>query len=226
MENRKTQTRGDQTREALLAAALDTFGRDGFDAASTRCIADVAGVNQALIAYHFGGKQGLYLAVFESITEQASAQMQPLVESIDRRLADIRRSDPDHQRECVQHLDSLLSALIDLFGQPDAPAWVKLVMREQQDPTAAFDIFYGGAYSHMLAVLTRLVAVATGQPDEAEGPRLHALTLFGQILVFMVGRATASRLMGWDTLGRQELESVRRQVRLNLYAQFGGETTL
>ena len=155
MENRKTQTRGNQTREALLAAALDVFGRAGFDAASTRRIAAAAGVNQALIAYHFGGKQGLYLAVFESITEQASAQMQPLVESIDRRLADIHRSDPGHKQECVQHLDSLLSAIIDLFGEPDAPAWVRLVMREQQDPTEAFEIFYGGAYSHMPAFALR-----------------------------------------------------------------------
>ena len=40
-------SRGDQTREALVAAAMDIFGRDGFHAASTRAIARAAGANQA-----------------------------------------------------------------------------------------------------------------------------------------------------------------------------------
>ncbi|HET6470821.1 MAG TPA: TetR family transcriptional regulator, partial [Pseudomonadales bacterium] len=46
---RPSSTRGDQTREALIDAAIEIFGRDGFRAASTRSIADAAGVNQALI---------------------------------------------------------------------------------------------------------------------------------------------------------------------------------
>ncbi|MDE3176333.1 MAG: TetR family transcriptional regulator, partial [Pseudomonadota bacterium] len=51
--------RGDATRAALLAAALQVFGDKGFEAASTRQIAAAAGVNIAMIAYHFGGKEGL-----------------------------------------------------------------------------------------------------------------------------------------------------------------------
>ncbi|MBN9445309.1 MAG: TetR family transcriptional regulator, partial [Bosea sp.] len=47
------------TRQALIRAGLDLFGRNGFDATSTREIAQAAGVNSAGIAYHFGGKDGL-----------------------------------------------------------------------------------------------------------------------------------------------------------------------
>lgn len=49
----------DQTRERILTAALAEFGAKGYAGARTASIATRAGVNQQLIAYHFGGKQGL-----------------------------------------------------------------------------------------------------------------------------------------------------------------------
>ena len=38
--------RGDLTREKLLTASIDVFGRYGFDGATTRMLTDAAGVNQ------------------------------------------------------------------------------------------------------------------------------------------------------------------------------------
>ncbi|MFF4414280.1 TetR/AcrR family transcriptional regulator [Streptosporangium sp. NPDC001559] len=49
----------EETRERLLAAAVAEFGAKGYAGARTACIAARAGVNQQLISYHFGGKQGL-----------------------------------------------------------------------------------------------------------------------------------------------------------------------
>lgn len=44
----------DQTRAALLAGAVETLRTDGIAGLSARRLADRAGVNQALIFYHFG----------------------------------------------------------------------------------------------------------------------------------------------------------------------------
>ncbi len=49
-------------QERLLEAALDIFGRDGYEAATTRAIAKKAGVNIAAIPYYYNGKEGLYRA--------------------------------------------------------------------------------------------------------------------------------------------------------------------
>jgi AcrR family transcriptional regulator len=54
---------GDRTRAALLDAAMEEFAAKGFAGARVRDIAQRAGVGKDLIAYHFGGKDGLYLAV-------------------------------------------------------------------------------------------------------------------------------------------------------------------
>lgn len=57
------QVDADRTRAALLDAALEEFAAKGFAGARVRDIAQRAGVSKDLIAYHFGGKEGLYLAV-------------------------------------------------------------------------------------------------------------------------------------------------------------------
>ncbi|MDR1477470.1 MAG: TetR/AcrR family transcriptional regulator [Planctomycetaceae bacterium] len=49
-----------ETREVILKTACELFGQYGYDAVSTRMIADKAGVNLGGIHYHFGSKGGLY----------------------------------------------------------------------------------------------------------------------------------------------------------------------
>jgi AcrR family transcriptional regulator len=56
---------GRDTRQALLDAATRLFAQRGFDGTSVREIADEAGVNLAMVSYHFSGKEGLYAACIE-----------------------------------------------------------------------------------------------------------------------------------------------------------------
>jgi AcrR family transcriptional regulator len=53
------------SRAALLDAAGALFDERGFDAATVRDIGERAGVDAALIARYFGGKEGLYLATLQ-----------------------------------------------------------------------------------------------------------------------------------------------------------------
>lgn len=51
------------TRAAILAAARSVFARRGFEGTSNREVAEAAGVNNAMIYYHFKDKRELYRAV-------------------------------------------------------------------------------------------------------------------------------------------------------------------
>lgn len=57
-------------RERILEAADRIFGQVGFDAATTREIAEQAGVNKALIHYHFKSKQGLLQSLLDRYYER------------------------------------------------------------------------------------------------------------------------------------------------------------
>ena len=58
-----------QARHKLIEAGIVLFGRKGLEGTSIREIARLAGVNIAGIAYHFGGKDRLYLACAEHIAK-------------------------------------------------------------------------------------------------------------------------------------------------------------
>jgi AcrR family transcriptional regulator len=66
-ERRERERRDPEaTRRALLRAGAELFAERGFDGVSTEEVAGQAGVNKALISYHFRGKRGLYVAILES----------------------------------------------------------------------------------------------------------------------------------------------------------------
>jgi AcrR family transcriptional regulator len=77
------------TRSRLLAAATRQFAEKGFDGARTQAIADEAGVNKAMLYYHFQDKEHLYREMltghFQIIVGQVfPALMQPDQDARDR----------------------------------------------------------------------------------------------------------------------------------------------
>jgi TetR/AcrR family transcriptional regulator len=63
---------GAQTRAAILHAAVAIFSESGFRGARTDAIAEVAGVNKALLYYYFKSKAGLYAAILEDQLKEFS----------------------------------------------------------------------------------------------------------------------------------------------------------
>jgi TetR/AcrR family transcriptional regulator len=69
------------SRDALLAAATDEFALKGFDGASVDTIAARAGVNKAMIYYHFKSKQRLYLEILRGVFTSMGARTSAVVAS-------------------------------------------------------------------------------------------------------------------------------------------------
>jgi len=211
----KTPGRGELTKGALVSAAQEIFARDGFHAASVREITAKAGVNQALVSYHFGGKQGLYLACFQDIVAELIARTGPVAQEIDYLL---KRPDgevaPLAYREALLHLSDAMSILI---VDERSSKWFQLIVREQQNPTEAFEFIFESFMSPLLIQVTRLVGRLRPQCADEQN-RLLVLTLLGQLLVFRFARAAVLRQMDWESLGEEELEAVRAVIRNNIAA--------
>ena len=82
------------TREALLAAGTELFAERGYEGVPVWAIAQAAGVNKAMISYHFGGKRKLYLAI-------VNASFAEIVTTVER-LADSSRPAPELLRELAR----------------------------------------------------------------------------------------------------------------------------
>jgi AcrR family transcriptional regulator len=221
-----TATRGDSTREALVKAAIETFGRDGFAAASTRAISEAAGVNQALIGYHFGGKPGLYLAALKFIADSVTARMGPLVAAIETELGrgeGAITGEASAQRG-LELLQGLIAAFVQMLTSDESSSWARLILREQQDPSDGFDILYDGVMHRILGVTAQLIArVRQGDvtPDQC---KLTALTIMGQALVFRAARAAAMREMAWTRFTAVEIGEIQAELRRNVAAILQAES--
>ncbi|HXM85689.1 MAG TPA: TetR family transcriptional regulator, partial [Stellaceae bacterium] len=81
-----------ETRRRLIETAIAAFGELGFEGASTRLLAERAGVNLPAIQYHFGGKEGLYRAAVDHIAQYIEEQMTPVGARVRKTLAHKRIS--------------------------------------------------------------------------------------------------------------------------------------
>ena len=213
---------GPRTRDALIEAGIDIFGRDGYHAASSRALADAAGVNQALIGYHFGSKEGLYLAVFERVAERIGAQVTELATEVAAAIEEIEHAAGDRRETCLRYIEKLLGRHVRLMVRPEMQRLSQLVLREQLEPSKAFEIVYRGTTGRLVDMLSLLVAMAEGRDAADEEDRLRALMLLGQSLMFRAARAVVLCAMDWrEGIGEKETRQIERMIGAHVRAILG-----
>src|SRR3546814_11568024 len=77
--------------------------------------------------------------------------------------------------------------LLDRFAElilleEEAGRWARFIMREQADPTRAFEILYGSVMKRVLGLVAALVGRLTGSPADEESQTARALHLVGPVL--------------------------------------------
>src|SRR5947208_16190555 len=75
MPARTQEQRKADTRARLIAAAADLFARKGFHAVSAETVADAADRTTGALYSHFGGRDGLLLALVEQWLDEPAARI-------------------------------------------------------------------------------------------------------------------------------------------------------
>jgi len=203
-ETRSGYAKGEGTRRAILAAALAEFGEHGFANATTRRIAQAAGVTLPSLAYYFGNKEGVYLACATEIVDRYVRQM-ATISAVDLTGA-LARAD---SAACRDHLKQLLRHLVQLLaGSDDALTWTTFVARELREQGPAFTILYERLWEPGARLLARLIAGVRGATTVRDADTIDALLLISSLVAFYTGRVVSLRTLGWDKIGDNELEAL------------------
>jgi len=196
-------------QERLLETAIDHFGRFGFEGASTRHIAQASGTAMSSITYHFGGKQGLYLAAADHIAKCLSERHKPALEGLG---LDATADAAITAEQATERLLFMLDTLADTMLHPDSESWARFIVREQQEPTEAFERLYRGAMHMLLEGALRLMALV--RPDMTERElRAQAALFLGMTLVMRTARASVTRVLGVETISPDEAALLHAQLR-------------
>jgi len=91
------------TKQRLINAGIELFGKHGYSAVSTKQISEYSGINSALVSYHFGGKEKFYHAVIRGITDELidwfQSQEQANLDTASLSLAELR----EHLKFSLEH---------------------------------------------------------------------------------------------------------------------------
>ena len=191
----------------LLDIAVREFGAKGLDGASTRGIAAAAGTAMSSITYHYGGKEGLYLAAADHIAARMATEMGGSLDAG----RELGSDDPAAAREGIHRM---LSTFANKMAGEASGDWSLFIMREQMAPSAAFDRIYAGVMGQMLETLANLVCVASGSKD-SRAARIMTLTLFGQVLILRGSRAACLKLLDRSAIEPEDLTDIKARLRAN-----------
>jgi len=221
---RATQARGAATRRRLIETATLAFAELGYEGASTRLLAERAGVHLPAIPYHFGSKEGLYRAVVEDIAAFIAAQMAPVSKRVAATLA--RRQVP--RRDLVGLLVELLDVFVAMVfesqrrhGKAQTEARKLFIARAEIENVPALESLYDTMRKCVGEPCAGLIGRLTGKPPQDQATLLRMAALLGQVTVFC--NKPALRTLGWRDVTKARLRAVQTLAREQTRALYRGD---
>ncbi len=185
-------------KERILSAADELFGTVGFDAATTREIAEKSGVNKALIHYHFQSKQGLLTELLDRYYSKLGGK-----------LAKALTQDGDIKTRLLSLIDVYIEFLVENrnFG--------RIVQREAAGGAHMERIAGHMAPIFSMGIQTLKDVYPKTQQGEAAAEHL-LISFYGAIISYFTYGELISQLLGDDPMSDESI--VRRKQHLKWMA--------
>ncbi|MBI4526314.1 MAG: CerR family C-terminal domain-containing protein [Deltaproteobacteria bacterium] len=181
------------TAKRLLEAAGEIFAEYGYRAATVRQICEKAGANVAAVNYHFGDKEGLYMAVLRFVPD-AHTEKYPLHGGLN----------PDATAE--QKLRAYVQSLLGRIFDEGRPGWhTKIIAREMNEPTRSLDTLLEEFARPLHQELASIVRDLLGSRATDEGVRLCTLSVISQCVYYHHARSVIRRLYPEQRFGPEDI---------------------
>jgi TetR/AcrR family transcriptional regulator len=199
--------RSSETRARILESALREFSSLGMAGARMDQIATAAGVNKALLYYHFDSKENLYAAALEMIAGRVRDQSMSVFlmkVSAGERLI----------RSALAHFDRILAQgeFQSLMQQE--------MMRMHQGEASAMSIVVKRVFAPLQAMQQSMVreGIASGELIDADWMQIHLSTLGANVFYFLAAPVWRL-LMDFEPFAPEVLVARRRAM-----VEFLGQT--
>ena len=188
------------TEERLLEAAGEIFAEYGYRATTVRHICEKAKANVAAVNYHFGDKDGLYLAVLRRLNKLHN-EKNPTNPGLGPKAAPEKK------------LRAFIGAMMHRMLDENSPDWqMKLMAREMIEPTHALDAMVEESVRPLQHELEAIVREFLGAEARDEVVRLSTLSVASQCVFYHHCRAIISRLFPDRDYGSQHIDTLVEHI--------------
>lgn len=183
--------RGQRTRERLIEEGMRLFAQKGFDAVSTRELAQASDANVAAIHFHFKGKAGLYEAVIADVAGRLAALYAGAV----AQLAPPGNDPAEAARATISQM------IVSLLSSRRSRWMTLLLQREFINPTGGFVSIFETALRPVLEAMAACVEAMSGRPRGRLDNKTLAFSLFVLVSAFSRNRTLFLHWTGRDDYG-------------------------
>jgi AcrR family transcriptional regulator len=166
------------SKERIFQAAAAEFAERGFDAAGVDRIAERAGVNKAMLYYHFGNKLDLYVEVTRDMFRAIGARARALA---------------DGPGTAVEKMDAWVAAIVEEASR--RPWFPPIMLRELASGIPHFDEETLGLMGGIFAAVTDILAQGRREKSFRNAdPLLTHITIMPAVLAYFAReKAIAAR---------------------------------
>ena len=195
---KKRNTPRKSTHDRLLMFASEMFAEHGFRDTRTQDICHAAVANVAAVNYHFGGKEGLYKAVWDYAVEHAIEKS-----------ADVDLS-TDLDREWLYHY--LRVCVLSVFDTGPSSILRRLIANEINDPSPISDEVLSEHLAPRIQELEKRLRRMLG-PDVTDFQvGCCILAIHSQFSALTINRSARRNLFRNDKPSEEEAERFTREI--------------
>jgi AcrR family transcriptional regulator len=215
-------SRGALARERMLLAALDLFGRHGFDATTTRMIAQASGMNLGAIPYYFGSKDDLYAQAASHLADYIEQQQHGALQALQtqsRQTQDVAT--------LIELVMTFILAQVRLLMADNVPSsWVAFYLRAQAEHGEAFERLFARAVEPIHDSLTEVIARIIQRPADDFQTRTLSFVVCHQFVCLRLADSVLMRRLHWDAITPDRVEQLIAVVSPGLRAQLSSAANL
>ena len=193
--------RSAETRARILEAALREFSALGLAGARMDQIAAAAGVNKALLYYHFDSKENLYSAAIEMISARVRDQSMAVF---------LLKASPGERllRSALNHFDRILTQ-----GEFQSLMQQEMMRMHQGEEASAISIVVKRVFAPMQAMHQAMVreGIESGELINADWMQIHLCALGANVFYFLAAPVWRL-LMEFEPFAPEVLAARRRAM--------------
>ncbi len=204
-ENELESVKKAKAKEALLQAAATLFSEKGYEAVSTRELAEAAGVNLGAIQYHFGSKERLFVETVQLLMRSSGCA----------RAHFALASPPKSKDDAASALCTFISSFLEYLLCSEGPQACRLMIREIITDRNQDNEMYRTLVSSVVSEFSKpleemLIATLRTLTTERNQEKLQLLaqSVLGQCTVYATHRPFLEVLLNADLGDQKKIKSI------------------